>query len=483
MCWDADGAMYVAEMRDYPVGPRSGTIRRLVDRDGDGRYETATIFADKLNFPNGLLAYRRGCWSPRAPDMLFFRDSRRRRRGRPAASRLHRLRRGEPAIARQWTTWGLDNWIYGANGRSDGAIRRPDEPPGAAFRSARAIFASRADFSASSPYSAKANSARRTTTGAIASCRGTRSPSGRRSSTRPTSLEIRTWRGYAVVQPGRPQRHGRGISHRARPADVQSRIDESLQRAGRPDDLPRRQSWTASMPATRSWENRCRAWCIVASSCPRGQRSSRGACEQGREFLAGADPWFHPVFTMRPGPTAPCTSPIFIAAGSNIRSSWPAMARQGRVAGRIRSRPHLARAPSRRFPPRQPKLTTASTADLVAHLADPNGWSRDTAQRLIVERADKSAIPLLAEQTRQADPILAATALWTLAGLNGLDDRLLLSALASPTASVRIQALQIAAKPLARSAALRPACLAHGERLLIREFAFSWHEHRWHAWS
>src|SRR5580698_2932885 len=50
ICWDADGAMYVAEMRDYPVGPTAGAIRRLVDADGDGHYERATIFADKLNF-------------------------------------------------------------------------------------------------------------------------------------------------------------------------------------------------------------------------------------------------------------------------------------------------------------------------------------------------------------------------------------------------------------------------------------------------
>ena len=24
--------------------------------------------------------------------------------------------------------WGLDNWVYGANGRSDGTVRRPETP-------------------------------------------------------------------------------------------------------------------------------------------------------------------------------------------------------------------------------------------------------------------------------------------------------------------------------------------------------------------
>src|SRR5437762_14260804 len=46
IAWDAEGRLFVAEMTDYPSGPVSGRIRMLEDRDGDGRYERATIFAD-----------------------------------------------------------------------------------------------------------------------------------------------------------------------------------------------------------------------------------------------------------------------------------------------------------------------------------------------------------------------------------------------------------------------------------------------------
>src|SRR6202044_2834004 len=53
IAWDEDGRLYVAEMIDYPVATASGRIRRLEDRDGDGRYEHATIFAEGLPFPNG----------------------------------------------------------------------------------------------------------------------------------------------------------------------------------------------------------------------------------------------------------------------------------------------------------------------------------------------------------------------------------------------------------------------------------------------
>ena len=55
IAWDEDGRLYVAEMIDYPVATPAGRIRRLEDRDGDGRYEHATVFADGLPFPNGVL--------------------------------------------------------------------------------------------------------------------------------------------------------------------------------------------------------------------------------------------------------------------------------------------------------------------------------------------------------------------------------------------------------------------------------------------
>src|SRR5438034_8112223 len=63
--FDEDGRMWVVEMRDYPLGNPAGgqplsRIRVLEDRDGDGRFETATIFADKLLFATGLLPWKGG---------------------------------------------------------------------------------------------------------------------------------------------------------------------------------------------------------------------------------------------------------------------------------------------------------------------------------------------------------------------------------------------------------------------------------------
>jgi glucose/arabinose dehydrogenase len=42
----------------------------------------------------------------------------------------------------------------------------------------------------------------------------------------------------------------------------------------------------------------------------------------------------------------------------------------------------------------KPQMLKASTAELIGHLSHPNGWWRDTAQKLIVVRQDTSAIPI-----------------------------------------------------------------------------------------
>src|SRR5919201_5534924 len=60
VAFDKDGRLWVVEMLDYPNGPApgqppQGRIKVLEDRDGDGRFETARVFADKLLFANGLL--------------------------------------------------------------------------------------------------------------------------------------------------------------------------------------------------------------------------------------------------------------------------------------------------------------------------------------------------------------------------------------------------------------------------------------------
>src|SRR5437588_2803263 len=123
IAWDADGRLFVAEMTDYPSGPVSGRIRLLEDRDRDGRYERATIFADKIAFPNGVMPWNGGVLVTAAPDILFFKDTDGDGRADERRVLLTGFAEGNQQLRVNGLFWGLDNWIYGANGRSDGEVR------------------------------------------------------------------------------------------------------------------------------------------------------------------------------------------------------------------------------------------------------------------------------------------------------------------------------------------------------------------------
>ena len=70
----------------------------------------------------------------------------------------------------------------------------------------------------------------------------------------------------------------------------------------------------------------------------------------------------------------------------------------------------------------QPRLLSASNTELVKTLSHPNGWWRDTAQRLLVQRNDPKSVPLLKKAVVAADNHLGRIhALWALEGINALD--------------------------------------------------------------
>jgi putative membrane-bound dehydrogenase-like protein len=106
---------------------------------------------------------------------------------------------------------------------------------------------------------------------------------------------------------------------------------------------------------------------------------------------------------------------------------------------------------------RTANLHTASTENLVKLLSHPNGWHRDTAQRLLFERQDKAAVPLLTAFIRNAGrlsstqgaeiaPMSALAklhALSALKGLGGLTESVVDAALSDADANVQIRGLQM----------------------------------------
>ncbi|HEU4781357.1 MAG TPA: PVC-type heme-binding CxxCH protein [Steroidobacteraceae bacterium] len=111
----------------------------------------------------------------------------------------------------------------------------------------------------------------------------------------------------------------------------------------------------------------------------------------------------------------------------------------------------------------QPRMLDETPAEWVQHLSHPNGWWRDTAQKLLVLRRDLSVVPALEKlSTRDsADPRPRLHALWTLDGLGTLDDKLILRALTATEPQVRIAGLRLAELRLnAKSAANAPLVVA-----------------------
>ena len=93
----------------------------------------------------------------------------------------------------------------------------------------------------------------------------------------------------------------------------------------------------------------------------------------------------------------------------------------------------------------RPQMLKAPTAELVRHLSHPNGWWRNTAQKLIVVRGDRSVVPALQQLARSgADPKGRMHALWTLDGLGESDPLLLREKLADADPRVRAAAVRIA---------------------------------------
>jgi mono/diheme cytochrome c family protein/glucose/arabinose dehydrogenase len=91
----------------------------------------------------------------------------------------------------------------------------------------------------------------------------------------------------------------------------------------------------------------------------------------------------------------------------------------------------------------RPRMLAETAAQLVAHLSHPNGWWRDTAQRLLVLKQDKSVVPALQTLVRTSKNRLARVhALWTLEGLGALGAALTREVLRDPDPGMRIQALR-----------------------------------------
>jgi mono/diheme cytochrome c family protein len=179
-----------------------------------------------------------------------------------------------------------------------------------------------------------------------------------------------------------------------------------------------------------------------------GMRVLTNACGND-EFIKSSDPNFRPVYTAT-GPDG-CLYICDMYHGIIQESDWtkegsylrPQIIKYGLDkninGGRIYRLVHDG------FQRRTaPHMLDETPAQLVAHLSDPNGWWRDTAQKLIVVRGDKSVVPALEAMLRTGtSPLGRLHALWTIDGLNSTTPSLLAEAMKDSDPHVRAAAVRI----------------------------------------
>jgi putative heme-binding domain-containing protein len=175
--------------------------------------------------------------------------------------------------------------------------------------------------------------------------------------------------------------------------------------------------------------------------------AARAAEEQQSEFLASEDRWFRPV-QVRTGPDGA----LWIVDMYRYIVEHPEwLPPEGKAAikpferlGDDRGRLYRI-YPKGQRPRPIARLSRMKTAELVTALDSPSGWQRDNAQQLLVQRRDDHTIvPVENMATSSPNPRARLHALWTLALLDRLKADLVIRVFSDSEPAVRANALKIA---------------------------------------
>jgi putative membrane-bound dehydrogenase-like protein len=484
---DEDGRIYVVEMPGYPLDASpSGRIRLLEDRDGDGRIDRASTFADGLELPTGVMRWKQGVLVTAAPDLLYLEDTNGDGRADLRRIVLTGFARTNPQHRVNTPVYGLDNWITLAHegpaeaiifkaqfGDSGGPLRVPD-PGSPTGEGGRVALPAR-------PRSIRVRLDALDTGSVRVEARSGSSQFGH---------AFDAWGRYFTLDNANHARHevipARYLERN--PDLVIERATEHISDHGDAAEvfpITRRPQFemlsevgqftsacSLTLGLSGAWPSRFEASAFVAEPVHnlvhRDRYEAAGATFVARrtrersEFLASSDPWFRPV-NLYGGPDGALyvidyyrpliEHPEWTASDRHLDS--PRLY-EGRDRGRIyRVTPEDAALDPW---PRPGVWRAAGDAALVDRLGHRNAWHRRTAQRLLVDRHSAASVPLLERVVRERPSAFARLhALWTLEGLGRLDPALVRLALDDPEPGVRENALQLAEAWLSPASTTTPS--------------------------
>lgn len=464
VCFDERGRLYVAENRGYPTGPGEGkapvgTIALLEDADGNGLFKKKTLFAEGLTFPNGLLPWNGGLFVTCAPDLLYLKDTD--GDGRAdirrvvftgfATNKSTQLRVCYPTL-------GPDDWIYLSSGLSGGKIKSPDYPNHPVVDIERNDFRFKPDTDQFEAADGKGQFGM------------TFDEFGHRF-TCMNRVHVQH-----IVLPSHYLKRNPNLAF----SDTMQNVPENMindllkgdNRAAR--IFPISANITTADSHAGTFTAACGVMIYRGTALPAEYLNQVFACDptgnlvhwdrlsptgatftarrarDGIEFLASPDTWFRPVFLANApdGAIYLCDMyrktiehPEYLPQEIRKKADFESGKNQGRV-WRV-----AGKTASRKIPPLE--FANARASDLVKFLGHANGWHRDTAFRLLLERRDSSAVPELKAALLDGHASSAGKAVRALSLLDAfaaLDEKTLMAALAFPHPGVRERALQLAEK-------------------------------------
>ncbi len=447
--WSGDGRLWVVEMRDYSSGmdgkgEPGGVIKVIEDTNGDGRYDKAVPFIEKIGFPSSLMPWRNGVLIAAAPDILYAEDT----DGDGIADVREVLFTGFNPGNQQHRVngfqLGLDGWVYAANGDSGGRVKSVATGKAMDIRGRDIRF--NPDTGEMETVSASTQYGRRRDD--WGNWFGNNNP---------------TWL-WHVTLPEHYLRRNPKLAVRGAKKILANYEDSTRVFPVSPEAVRPNQPWSINhvtsgcspTPYRDSLFGPDFATSVFISEPvhnavhrevlePDGETftSHRAKGEEQSEFLASSDNWFRPT-TTKVGPDGA----LYVADMYRLmieHPEWISSEMQARVdlrAGSDRGRIYRV-VPDGVKPRPIPNLAKLDNHELATAMDSPGGWQRDTVQRLLMERNGRDAATELVGLLQPAyAPQVRVQALATLGVLGALEENVMLRALNDPNPAVRCEALR-----------------------------------------